>query len=393
MNRTRWENEKHEPNRRIFYDFTISPPKSVSVVALYQDQRIVEVHNQAVRVAMNELEGFAGTRVRKSKQDSERATGNVVTACFRHDTSRELDPQLHTHCVVFNATFDPVENRWKALEVSGMYRAQKFAENLYYHELAKGLRTLGYEIENNPRSFEIKGVPASVIDRFSKRHRQIDLETARQIERDGSVGNIAALREHIAHTGRKRKQMNSTADRLRPDWREQMPQEERQALDGLRDRPAGVPARADMPDIVTWADNQVFERRAVANDYELMSAALARGRGQGFDLDALRAEVGRRSYVREEGSRRLTSRETLKRELAVVVAAHDGQRMHHPLNPDYRPAEALSDEQRTAVDQILKSTDFITLFRGAAGTGKSFTLGEVVNGLRAAGRPVVAVAP
>jgi conjugative relaxase-like TrwC/TraI family protein len=245
MNTTRWENEKREPNRRIFYDFTISPPKSISVVALYQDKQIVELHNRAVRVAMNELEVFAGTRVRKSRQDTERATGNIVTACFRHDTSRELDPHLHTHCVVFNGTFDSVENRWKALEVSEMYRAQKFAENLYYHELSKGLRTLGYEIENNPRNFEIKGVPASVIDQFSKRHRQIDEETARQIERDGSVGNVAALREHIAHTGRRRKQKNSTADRLRPEWREQMTQEERHALDVMLYRPAGVAAQAD----------------------------------------------------------------------------------------------------------------------------------------------------
>jgi hypothetical protein len=67
--------------------------------------------------------------------------------------------------------------------------------------------------------------------------------------------------------------------------------------------------------------------------------------------------------------------------------------MHNPLNADYRPADGLSGEQRTAVDQILQSTDFITLFRGAAGTGKSFTLREVVNGLRAAGCPVVAVTP
>jgi conjugative relaxase-like TrwC/TraI family protein len=60
---------------------------------------------------------------------------------------------------------------------SGMYRAQKFAENCYYHELAKGLRGLGYEIVNDGRSFEIKGVPASVIALFSKRHQQIDAET------------------------------------------------------------------------------------------------------------------------------------------------------------------------------------------------------------------------
>ena len=153
MNTTRWENERREPNRRIFYDFTISPPKSISVVALYQDKQIVELHNRAVRVAMNELEVFAGTRVRKSRQDTERVTGNIVTACFRHDTSRELDPHLHTHCVVFNATFDSVENRWKALEVSEMYRAQKFAENLYYHELAKGPANAGLRDRKQPAEF------------------------------------------------------------------------------------------------------------------------------------------------------------------------------------------------------------------------------------------------
>jgi conjugative relaxase-like TrwC/TraI family protein len=92
---------------------------------------------------MIELEKFAETRVRKSGQNGDRVTGNIIGAAFRHDTSRELDPHLHTHCVVLNATFDPVENRWKALGAVGMYRAQKFAENCYYHDLAKGLRGLG----------------------------------------------------------------------------------------------------------------------------------------------------------------------------------------------------------------------------------------------------------
>jgi conjugative relaxase-like TrwC/TraI family protein len=212
LNSTRVNGEAVEPNRRIFYDFTISPPKSVSVVAMYQDSRVIELHNQAVRVAMRELETFAETRVLMARQDCERVTGNVVATCFRHDTSRELDPHLHTHCVVFNATFDATENRWKALEPVGMYRAQKFAENLYFHEMAKGLRGLGYETESSRYNFEIKGVPVSVIERFSKRHRQIDEETALLIARDGESGNVAELREHIALSKRHRKLGNSTAD-------------------------------------------------------------------------------------------------------------------------------------------------------------------------------------
>lgn len=393
LNSTRVEEGRNEPNRRIFYDFVISPPKSVSVVALYRDERIVEVHNRAVRLAMTELEAFAETRVRASGQNTERVTGNLVAACFRHDTSRELDPHLHTHCVVFNATFDPVEKRWKALHASGMYRAQKFAENLYFHELAKGLRALGYEIENNSRNFEIHGVPASVIERFSKRHRQIDEETGKRIAQNGRPENLAKLRERVAQEKRRHKQRDSTAGRLRAAWSEQMTVDERESLARVKMRPPGCPVRANVMEIVAWADDHLFERRAVVQDHELMAAALARGRGQDFDLVAIRAEIDRRGYVRGKDTRQLTSRETLQRELLVVHAAHDGQWQFHPLNASYSPPVTLSAEQRESVDQILKSRDFITLFRGSAGTGKSYTLQSVVEGLKAAGRPVVVLTP
>ena len=96
LNSTRANGEAVESNRRIFYDFTISPPKSVSVVAMYQVSRVIELHNQAVRVAMSELEAFAEARIRIGGQRSQRVTANTVAACFRHDTSRELDPHLQT---------------------------------------------------------------------------------------------------------------------------------------------------------------------------------------------------------------------------------------------------------------------------------------------------------
>src|ERR1039458_510603 len=125
-------------NRRIFQDWVFSPPKSVSMVALVQDSRIIAAHNRAVQATMQELEVFAETRVRMNgAKDDVRPTGNLVAACFRHETSRELDPQLHTHCVVFNATFDPVASRWKALQTHGLFKAQRFANSVYEHELCQ----------------------------------------------------------------------------------------------------------------------------------------------------------------------------------------------------------------------------------------------------------------
>lgn len=378
-------------NRRVFYDFTISPPKSVSVVALLQDDRILAAHDQAVKTAMAELEKFAEARLRKAGERGERVTGNLVAAAFRHDTSRELDPHLHTHCVVLNATFDGAEDRWKALEAQGMFRAQKFAENLYYHELTKGLRALGYQIENNRRDFEIVGVPASVIARFSKRHQQIDEEAQKRLEREG--GDANTIRRQVARDARKRKIKNATAQALRPSWQKQLSADESNALAALK-TPAPRPAETvDVAAAVRWADEHLFERRSVVRDYEVWSAALAHGRGGDFDLAAMQAAVEQRDYVHEAGSRKLTSRYVLRCELDIVIAAKDGRHRHAPLNPGYAPADALSPEQKQAVGQILGSRDFITLFRGGAGTGKSFTLKEVERGLVAAGRPVVVLAP
>jgi conjugative relaxase-like TrwC/TraI family protein len=380
-------------NRRVFYDFTISPPKSVSVVALLQDARILELHNQAVKLAMTELEKFAETRVRKSGQRGDRTTGNIVTAAFRHDTNRELDPHLHTHCVVLNATFDSVENRWKALEPSGMYRAQKLAESLYYHELCKGLRSLGYAIKSTKRDFEIEGVSAEIVSRFSKRHNQIDEEAKIKLAQKKPGVDANTVRRQIARDARKRKIKDSTADRLRPSWVSQLSPTERAALTTLCQSAPQPAAKSDMAGLVAWADEHLFERRSVVNDYELMAAALAHGRGQDFDLAALREVIEKRGYVREDGTHKLTSREILRCEYGVVVAARDGRGRELPLNPSYLPASALSTEQAAAAKQILQSQDFITLFRGSAGTGKSFALREVTHGIQAAGLPVVILAP
>ena len=107
----------------------------------------------------------------------------------------------------------------------------------------------------------------------------------------------------------------------------------------------------------------------------------------------LRLAIDQRGYVREKGTDKLTSREALRWELEVVIAAHDGRNQHVALNRNYQVSPSLSAEQTVAVEKILRSRDFITLFRGGAGTGKSFTLKEVERGLTAAGHPVAVLAP
>ncbi|MGH7953955.1 MAG: MobF family relaxase, partial [Limisphaerales bacterium] len=114
------QNAKDE--RRVFFDFTCSAPKSVSVLAVtLDDRRLVEAHEETARIAFREFETFAATRVRKHGSQRDRTTGSLTAAAFLHNSSRALDPQLHTHFTVFNATFDEKESCWKALQAGAMY--------------------------------------------------------------------------------------------------------------------------------------------------------------------------------------------------------------------------------------------------------------------------------
>jgi conjugative relaxase-like TrwC/TraI family protein len=64
----------------------------------------MDAHEKAVAEALRELEAHAATRVRLGGASNDRMTG-MVLAVYHHDTSRELDPQIHTHAVAANLTY------------------------------------------------------------------------------------------------------------------------------------------------------------------------------------------------------------------------------------------------------------------------------------------------
>jgi conjugative relaxase-like TrwC/TraI family protein len=393
-------NVHESANRRVFYDFTLSPPKSVSIAALVgNDQRIIESHDESVQVAMRELQIYAATRVRKQNQYAHRVTGNVVGAVFRHDTSRALDPHLHSHCILFNATRDTVEDRWKALEACEMVTAQKFVRNVYYHELVRSLQKFGYGIENNPRGdFEIAAVSKELIDRFSKRHRQIDEKTRELLERepDKANQNIKVIRANIAHKERARKIKDVGIVKLQSIWNKQLSWKEWWQISRLdKQRSPETSVKVTAEQAVNWAEQHLFERRSVVHEHELWRHALEHTRGQTISLPEIKAVTRKREYLRDEQFQgKITTREVFQREFDIVRIAQHRMRQYEPLAANYQPSNrSLDDEQSRAVEHILSSRDFVTLFRGGAGTGKSFTLREVKAGLIQAGHTVQVLAP
>ena len=62
-----------QADRRVCYDFVISAPKSVSIMAhTIGDERIITAHAEAAVAAMLQMEKTAATRVRRGGRQAER---------------------------------------------------------------------------------------------------------------------------------------------------------------------------------------------------------------------------------------------------------------------------------------------------------------------------------
>ncbi|HGJ5879758.1 MAG TPA: MobF family relaxase, partial [Arsenophonus nasoniae] len=168
---------QHRPG----YDLTFSAPKSISIMALVAgDKQLLEAHNKAVEVALSQAEKFASARTMSEGQKQTVLTDNLIAVLFNHYTSRDVDPQLHTHSVVINATQH--NEKWQALAsdtvgktgFSEMVLANKIAlGQIYRHALREQTESLGYETEivGKHGLWELKNVPTEV---FSKRTLAID---------------------------------------------------------------------------------------------------------------------------------------------------------------------------------------------------------------------------
>jgi conjugative relaxase-like TrwC/TraI family protein len=368
-----------EGQRRVFYDFTCSAPKSVSVLAVtMDDERLVTAHEEAARIAFRELETFAATRVRKQGNQKDRITGNLAAAAFTHTSSRALDPQLHTHFTVFNATFDDSERSWKALQAGGMYDAIRYGTAVYRNELAKRVQQIGYRIQPSKHGFQIEGVSDEVLKRFSKRAQQRDAvvqELEQKLGRKLSKNAISLA----VHQSRAEKVKGISTAEVRERQLAQLSSDEQQSLQKLCSSVHPVrPVRVFEPEIqvLNHAVAHVFERKSVVPEHELLNVALSQRPGE-VDLPTLKAAVKYSpDLVRTE--RGFSTRQILATELDLIQTVNAGCDAVAPLHPGYRPADWLGEDQQRAIYHVLRTSDHITGLRGLAGSGKTTALRELI---------------
>ena len=412
---------EHRPGR----DLTFSAPKSVSLAALAGgDARIVEVHDRAVTATLDWVEeNAAQTRLKDPETGRMARAGGqkIVAATFRHDTSRNLDPQLHTHAVLANMV-KGTDGKWRSMANEGLYAQQKLIGMLYRNTLAASLSRLGYAIEKSHADgrFEIAGVPRTVVEAFSTRRAEIEAAMA---ERGlGATADNPGIAERAALMTRAGKR-DIDRDELRQVWqrqaaglgfdaralaaeamergagaemqpgtaaREPHPDGGRGSSSVTRNGPAREAGAESPPpspaaDAVAWAMAHLSEREAVFARADLLAAALAHEPGK-LTIAEVEREVaalekaGDLHGVTMPGAEdSLATDRTVAGERETIALMRAGQsRGRAPMRgwmvQGHLHRGPLTAGQKAAVKLILSAKDRVVGVQGYAGTGKTTML-------------------
>ena len=412
---------------------TLSAPKSVSLMALVGgDDRIVEAHDRAVGRTLSWIEKNAvETRMRNRETGAMvRAGGQkMVAAAFRHDTSRNLDPQLHTHAVVANMV-QGEDQKWRTMVDDGLFKGKMTIGAIYRAELAQGLQDLGYGIEKTHPDgrFEIAGVSQEVIEEFSTRRAEI--EAAMEARGLGGTAENQHLARRAALMTRAHKR-DVDKEALRGTWArqaadlgfdaralaapamERSPEGAEKERAGAREAAGNVrqgdlfesAARADPArDAVDWALAHLSERDAVFAKSDLLSAALAYSPGAA-SIEAIEQAadaLGRGGRLHDapglKGSGGLTTDKAVAGEREVIALMRDGQgRGKAPMRgwmvDRHLRRGPLTAGQKEAVKLILSERDRTVGVQGYAGTGKTRMLDRARTLAEKKGWRMVGLAP
>ena len=386
---------------RAGWDLTFSAPKSVSLLAeVAGDVRVRDAHERAVDVALAYLEHEAArTRATRGGETRTENTGNLIVAKFFHNTSRELDPQTHTHAVVMNAT-QGSDGRWRSLANEEIFRHRMTADSLYRGELAHQLTRLGYELDRQANGrFEISGFNREQLEAFSQRSRQIEGALA---ERGLDRTSATVLQREVATLDTRRPKKEVSHEAVQAEWRSRASQARlslSQVVDAARGRSRdnrGVSREVATPAATAGAIAAVrqsvahlTERQSVVERQDVVRHAAHFGLGQVAPNEILKAcgrlEDKGELVAAQDG--RVTTPEAIRAERTMLAVLARGKGAMAPIALE-RPGTGdrllggsryagLDSGQRSAAELILGSGDRYVGVQGYAGTGKTTMLNAV----------------
>lgn len=291
---------RDDSKNRIGIDLTFSAPKGVSIHALVGgDLTLIQAHDAAVTKALEVAESWAQARRKEKGKSFLETTGNLIVAKFRHETTRALDPALHTHAVVMNLT-QRADGSWRALRNDEIIKNTMILGAVYRSELARILESKGYALRHDRDGmFDLAAVSRDQVAAFSQRSAQIEEHlAAKGLTRE--TASTAQMQTAALQT-RSAKEAGVDRDALFARWNARAaelgiqfghdaasrPQAE--AGDQFRD-PLEVIELPSAARSVKYAVNHLSERNAIITNSTVLHTAMNHSLGR-TDLAALEKAI------------------------------------------------------------------------------------------------------
>jgi conjugative relaxase-like TrwC/TraI family protein len=381
------------------FDLTFSAPKSVSLLrALGGKEVSAEVkaaHQRSVEAALKYMEAHA-CLTRRGKGGATFVKGNgFIAAAYLHRSSRNGDPQLHTHVLIANATQGP-DGKWTRLYHPAIYEHAKTASYIYEAHLRHEL-TLRLGVEWQPVGkgiAEIKGFADEWLKAFSTRRAEI-LEAAGE-------GASARARQIATLTTRKTKEVLELGD-LRQRWQANASEIglDRDAIGATMGKQVELVSKLTVAqlDREVTAHASHFDRRDAIQTVANLLLNGAPGHEVESTADAFLASESVVTVAETAKGTRYTTKRIWELERQALETA---ERMAREVRGEAGELVAarviaarptLKPDQCEMVRRLLAGREGIAVVIGEAGTGKSFATVAAAEGWAQAGFELRAAAP
>lgn len=413
-------------SRVMCHDFTYSPPKAFSLLFAMADQdeqkRLRAALAEANEKAMDYLAEYAETRTGSASGGTLKAErADIVRSAHAHFASREQDPQLHIHNVIYNVA-QGEDGKFRTLETRGMMSARKDADRLATAHLASLVQGMGYQVEavdlldrkgnaSGATSWTLAGMDKNMERAWSKRRVMIEDYLA---EHPGATAQAACL---ATRKGKDEPPLSALAEM----WRAEIAAEAKvQGWKGTAQEYRRDDLAAPAIDWRTWdvgalVDGIHDQVKQASVPLSAIEAAVAM-KATALDIDTTRqiaqeiaaehfVEIGVRGDAQADYEKRRTlyaSHRWLGMERDIIGLAHASKDDRHHAVPAavideqvaaFQEAKgfAMVDEQVAAIRHAAQDSGAIAVIEGLAGTGKTTSIVVAVNAWKAQGMDVIGV--
>jgi conjugative relaxase-like TrwC/TraI family protein len=383
------------------FDLTFSAPKSVSLLwalgGADVGAEVSRAHNRSVEAALHYMQREA-CWTRRGAGGSEFVKGNgYLAAAYVHRSSRNGDPQLHTHVLIANATKGP-DGRWTRLYHPAIYDHAKTAGYIYEaqlrHELSRSLGVRWQEVRNGIA--EIEGFAAEHLRAFSTRRAEI--LAAAGVDASARARQVANL------ATREAKEKGVTREALRGRWRAKANEIGLDCAEISRSFDPNAPAVART--VSTWQVDRAVT--AGASHFDRRDAIQAVGGLLPEGAEAVHVERMADEYLASEDviqiaqaqkGTRYTTRRIWELERETLAAVERMKTQGPPPAGELIAARVihthptLKDDQREMIRRLLTEPGSLAVVIGEAGTGKTYAIVAAAEGWAQAGIDLRAAAP